>query len=99
MFKVGDHVYLKVSPMKGVNCFRVRGKLAPRYVGAFPIVQQCGPVAYHLKLPEQLSAVHDVFHVSQLKKCLQVPNQAVEIEGVELEPDLTYAEYPVRILN
>jgi hypothetical protein len=69
-FKVGDHVYLKVSPMKGVNRFGVRGKLAPRYIGPFPIVQQCGTLAYRLKLLEQLSVVHSVFHVSQLKKCL-----------------------------
>ena len=59
-----DHVYLKVSPMKGINCFGVSGKLAPRYIGVFPIVQKCGPIAYRLKLPEQLSAAHDVFHVS-----------------------------------
>lgn len=69
-FKIGDHVYLKVSPMKGVNCFGAKGKLAPRYVGPFPIMQKCGPVAYHLKLPEQLSTVYDVFHISQLKKYL-----------------------------
>jgi hypothetical protein len=56
-------------------------------------------VAYRLKLLEQLSAVHNVFHVSQLKKCLQVSDQVVNIEGVELEPDLTYSEYPVRVLD
>jgi hypothetical protein len=85
--------------MKGVNLFGVRGKLAPHYIGPFPIVQQCGTVAYRLKLPKQLSAVDSVFHVSQLKKCLRVLEQAIEIEGVELELDLTYAEYPVRILD
>jgi hypothetical protein len=56
-------------------------------------------VAYRLKLPEQLSIVHNVFHVSQLKKCLQVPDQVIDVEGVELEPDLTYSEYPVRVLD
>jgi hypothetical protein len=56
-------------------------------------------VAYRLKLLEQLSAVHNIFHVSQLKKCLQVPDQVVDIEGVELELDLTYSEYPVRVLD
>ena len=56
-------------------------------------------MAYHLKLPEHLSAVHDVFHVSQLKKCLQVPDQNVDVEGVELESDLTYSEYPIRVLE
>jgi hypothetical protein len=99
MFKVGDYVYLKVSPMKGVNRFGVKGKLAPRYIGPFQIIEKCGKVAYRLKLPEQLSAVHNVFHVSQMKKCLQVPDQVVDVEGVELEPDLTYSEYPVRVLD
>ncbi|WVZ76274.1 hypothetical protein U9M48_024261, partial [Paspalum notatum var. saurae] len=70
-FEVGNSVYLKVSPMKGVHRFGVTGKLAPRYIGPFPIIEKCGPVAYHLELPPHLSAVHNVFHVSQLKKCLR----------------------------
>jgi len=90
---------LKVSPMKGVNRFGVKGKLAPRYIGPFPIIDRCGQVAYRLKLPERLSGVHNVFHVSQLKKCLWVPDQVQDIEDVELEPDLTYAEYPIRVLD
>ena len=85
--------------MKGVNRFGVKGKLAPRYIGPFQILERCGKVAYRLKLPEHLSDVHDVFHVSQLKKCLQVPDQSVDVEGVELEPDLTYSEYPMRVLD
>ena len=85
--------------MKGVNHFGVKGKLAPRYIGLFQILERCGKVAYRLKLPEHLSAVHDVFHVSQLKKCLRVPDQNVEVEGVELELDLTYSEYPIRVLD
>jgi hypothetical protein len=96
-FKVGDHVYLKVSPMKGVHRFGIWGKLARRYVGPFQIQQRCGPVAYRVKLPDHMSAVHDIFHVSQLKKCLQVPDQVVDFGDVELEPDLTYAEYPIRV--
>jgi hypothetical protein len=72
-FLVGDYVYLKVSPMKGVSRFGVKGKLAPRYIGPFPILEQCGPVAYRLQLPENLSTVHNAFHVSQLKKCLWFP--------------------------
>ena len=79
--------------MKGVTHFGVKGKLAPRYIGPFQILERCGKVAYCLKLPEHLSVVHDVFHVSQLKKCLQVPDQNIDIEGVGLEPDLTYSEY------
>ena len=85
--------------MKGVTRFGVKGKLAPRYIGPFQILERYGKVAYRLKLPGHLSAVHDVFHVSQLKKCLRVPEQNVEVEGVELEPDLTYSEYPIRVLD
>ena len=85
--------------MKGVTHFGVKGKLAPRYIGPFQIFERYGKVAYRLKLPEHLVAVHDVFHVSQLKKCLRVPEQNVEVEGVELEPDLTYSEYPIRVLD
>jgi hypothetical protein len=63
-FLGGDYVYLKVSPMKGVTHFKIKGKLAPRYIGPFPILEQCGPVAYRLQLPKTLSVVHNVFHVS-----------------------------------
>jgi hypothetical protein len=69
-FEVGDFVYLKVSPMRGTRKFKVKGNLAPRYVGPFKIVGRRGEVVYQLELPPQLSYVHDVFHVSQLKKCL-----------------------------
>jgi hypothetical protein len=98
-FLVGDYVYLKVSPMKGVTRFGVKGKLAPLYIGPFLILEQCGPVAYRLQLPETLSAVHNVFHVSQLKKCLRVPDQTIEVTDVALEPDLTYSEHPIRVLD
>jgi hypothetical protein len=70
LFEIRDFVYLKVSPMRGTHRFRVKGKLAPRYVGPFKIIDHKGEVAYQLELPPQLSEVHDVFHVSQLKKCL-----------------------------
>jgi hypothetical protein len=69
-FEIRDLVYLKVSPMRGTHRFRVKGKLAPGYVGSFKIIGRRGEVAYQLKLPPQFSEVHDVFHVSQLKKCL-----------------------------
>jgi hypothetical protein len=71
-FKVGDFVYLKVSPKRGLHRFKVRGKLAPRFIGPFKILEKRGEVAYQLELPQQLFDVHDVFHVSQLKKCLRV---------------------------
>jgi hypothetical protein len=69
-FHVGDYIYLKVLPMRGLLHFKIRGKLAPRYIGSFKILEQRGEVAYQLELPPQLSDVHDVFDVSQLRKCL-----------------------------
>jgi hypothetical protein len=98
-FQVKDHVYLKVSPMKGANRFRVKGKLAPQYIGSFLILEQCEPVAYWLQLPETLSVVHNVFHVSQLKKCLRVPDRTIDVVDVALEPDLTYSKHPIRVLD
>jgi len=98
-FQVGDHVYLRVSPMKGVQRFGVKGKLAPRYVGPFPIIERCGLVAYRLEFPEQLSAVHNIFHVSQLRKCLRVPEKVIDIEKLQPEPDLVYPEYPIKIVD
>jgi hypothetical protein len=74
-FEVGDYVYLKVSPIRGTKRFGVKGKLVTRYIRSYQIQARRGEVAYQLSLPENLSAVHDVFHVSQLKKCLQVPEE------------------------
>ena len=68
IFEIGDHVYLRVSPMKDVQRFGMKGKLAPRYVGPFPIIERCGTVAYRVELSPYLSAVHNFFHVSQLKE-------------------------------
>jgi hypothetical protein len=82
-FEVGDYVYLKVSPIRGIKRFRVKGKLAPRYIG--PYQARCGEVAYQLSLPKSLSAVHDVFHVSQLKKCLRVPEEQLPTENLEVQ--------------
>jgi hypothetical protein len=98
-FEVGDFVYLKVSPIRGVRRFRVKGKLAPRYIGPYKILAKRGEVAYQLSLPEGLSTVHDVFHVSQLKKCLRVPEEQLPVEGLEVQEDLTYTEKPAQILE
>ena len=95
-FEDGDYVYLKASLMRGVHRFGVRGKLAPRYVGPYKVLEQCGSVAYRIQLLEILSVVHNVFHVSQLKKCLRVPDEAMEIEGLPLQPDLSYLSIPSR---
>ncbi|WVZ52807.1 LOW QUALITY PROTEIN: hypothetical protein U9M48_003829 [Paspalum notatum var. saurae] len=99
VFEEGDHVYLRVSPMKGVHRFGVKGKLAPRYVGPFKITERCGSVAYRLELPPHLAAVHDVFHVSQLKKCLRVPEDEIDTSKIQIAPDLTYEEHPIKILD
>ncbi|WVZ81092.1 hypothetical protein U9M48_028511 [Paspalum notatum var. saurae] len=99
VFEEGDHVYLQVSLMKRVHRFGVKGKLAPRYVGPFKITERCGSVAYRLELPPHLAAVHDVFHVSQLKKCLRVPEEVVDTSHLQIEPDLTYEEQPLKILD
>jgi hypothetical protein len=98
-FEVGDHVYLKVSPMKGVKRFGVTGKLSPRYIGSFPILEKCGKVAYNMELPPSLAGVHDIFHVSQLKKCLKAPVDVVLPEVAPLEMDLTYPDHPIKILD
>jgi len=77
----------------------MKGKLAPRYVGPFKVLQKCGEVAYQLELPERLSGVHNVFHVSQLKKCLRVPEEQIPLEELTVKGDLTYEEHPVKILE
>jgi hypothetical protein len=99
VFQDDDHVYLKVSPMKGVSRFEVKGKLAPRYIGLFPILERCGQVAYRFQLLESLFDVHNVFHVSQLKKCLWIPDLTMDVVDVNLEPDLTYSEHHIRFLD
>jgi hypothetical protein len=98
-FEVENHVYLKVSPMKGLKRFGVKGKLAPRYIGPFPILKKCGNVTYKLDLPPSLTGVHDIFHVSQLKKCLKAPVDVVLPEVAPLEADLSYPEHPTKILD
>jgi hypothetical protein len=98
-FEVGDHVYLKVSPTKGVQRFGIKGKLAPRYIGPYEIKANCGLVAYQLKLPPHMSAVHDVFHVSQLRKCVRLPTEVLYEPELEIEPDLSYQEHPVKVLD
>jgi hypothetical protein len=77
----------------------MKGKLAPRYVGPFKVIDRRGEVAYQLELPENLSGVHDVFHVSQLKKCLLVPDEQIPLDELTVKEDLTYEEFPVKIIE
>ncbi|GJR71205.1 hypothetical protein Tco_0083570 [Tanacetum coccineum] len=98
-FEVGDRVLLKVSPWRGVIRFGKRGKLAPRYVGPFEILKRIGPVAYRLRLPEELSSVHDTFHVSNLKKCLADANLHVPLNEIKIDKTLRFVEEPVEIMD
>ena len=99
MFQVGDYVYLKVSPMRRVQRFGVKRKLAPRYIGPYQIIAQKGLVPYKLQLPPEMEAIFNVFHVSQLKDCLCVPKEAIEPASVKIQSDLTYEERPIRVLE
>ena len=97
-FEVGDKVFLKVAPMRGVLRFERRGKLSPRFVGPFEILERIGPVAYRLALPPSLSTVHDVFHVSMLRKYVPDPSHVVDYEPLEIDENLSYVEQPVEVL-
>ncbi|GKE87898.1 putative reverse transcriptase domain-containing protein, partial [Tanacetum coccineum] len=98
-FSVGDYVLLKVSPWKGVVRFGKKGKLAPRFVGPFKIIEKVGPVAYRLDLPEELDGVHDTFHVSNLKKCLADPTLQVPLDEIQVDAKLNFMEEPAEILE
>ncbi|KAL5540174.1 hypothetical protein UlMin_045925 [Ulmus minor] len=98
-FNEGDHVFLKIAPMKGVMRFGRKGKLSPRFIGPFEILKRVGKVAYQLALPPSLSAVHNVFHVSMLKKYVSDPSHVLQEAPVEIDEKLSYEERPVRILD
>ncbi|GKA02457.1 putative reverse transcriptase domain-containing protein [Tanacetum coccineum] len=98
-FSVGDYVLLKVSPWKGVVCFGKKGKLAPRFVGPFEIMEKVGLVAYRLDLPKELDGVHDTFHMSNLKKCLADPTLQVPLDEIQVDAKLNFMEEPVEILE
>ena len=98
-FQVGEHVLLKISPTKGVVRFGLRGKLNPRYVGPFQILEKIGDVAYRLALPPSLDGVHNVFHVSMLRKYVTDPDEVIALEPLEVRPNLTSVERPVRIVD
>ena len=98
-FQVGDRVMLKVSPWKGVIRFGKRGKLNPRYIGPFRILERIGPVAYRLELPIELSKVHDVFHISNLKKCLSEETPVIPIKDIRVDESLNFVEEPIEIMD
>ena len=96
---MGDHVFLKVSPTKGIIRFGQRGKLNPQYIGPFEILERIGAVAYRLALPPSLDGVHNVFHVSMLKKYMADLSHVIEHPSVDIQPDLSFEERPIRILD
>ncbi|GJV72217.1 hypothetical protein Tco_1492212, partial [Tanacetum coccineum] len=98
-FEVGDQVLLKVSPWKSVVHFGKKGKLAPRYVGPFEILERISPVAYRLRLSKELIGVHDTFHVSNLKKCLGNANLHVLLNEIKIDKTLHFVEEPVEIMD
>jgi hypothetical protein len=98
-FEIGDQVFLKVSPMKGVIRFGKKGKLSPRYVGPFEVKEVVGPVAYRIALPPELAGVHDVFHVSTLRKYVHDPSHVISYEPLQIQENLTYEERPIQILD
>ena len=101
-FAEGDAVFVKISPMKGTVRFGKLGKLAPRYIGPFEILERIGTLAYKVKLPEKLNGVHNVFHVSQLRKSIRNQSDVIEPEiqkELEIEPNLTVIRNPVKIVD
>ena len=100
-FAVNDFVMLKVSPMKGVKRFGAKGKLAPRFIGPFEVLERIGSMAYKLALPEQLQNVHDIFHVSMLKKFIRDKEQdlVVDFSGLQVEDDATIELPPMKIID
>jgi hypothetical protein len=98
-FEVSDHIYLRVSPMKGVRRFGIKGKLTPHYVGPYPIIDKYVPTSYQVELPAKLSGVYNVFHVSQLKRCMKPLTDVVIKDTILLKPDLAYMAYLIKVLD
>ncbi|WMV45410.1 hypothetical protein MTR67_038795, partial [Solanum verrucosum] len=98
-FEVDDWVYLKVSPMKGVMRFGKKGKISPRYIGPYRISKMIGNITFELELPQELAVVHQVFHISMLKKCMGDPSLIIPTENICIKDSLSYEEVSVEILD
>ena len=97
-FAVGDHVFVKIALMKGVMRFGKKGKLSPRFIGPFEILERIGTLAYRVALPPALAGVHNVFHISMLRKYMSNPSHVLNYEPLQLTPNMSYEERPVQIL-
>jgi len=98
-FEIRDHLFLKVSQLKGSIRFGQKGKLSPRFVGPFEVPQKVGSVVYQLALPPSLQGIHDVFHLSSLWKYVPDPDHVIRYEPLQVKENLTYVEGPIRILE
>ncbi|XP_075492424.1 uncharacterized protein LOC142530472 [Primulina tabacum] len=98
-FEVGDHVFIKIAPLKGVMRFGKKGILSPRYIGPFEIFDKIGDRAYRLALPPDMDRVHNVFHVPMLRKYLPNPSHVLRHKSLDLLPNLSYEEMPIQILD
>ena len=96
---MGDHVFIKVSPLKGVMRFGKTNKLSPRFVGPFEILEKIGSVAYRVALPPALSKIHNVFHISNLRKYIPNSKHVIEYEPLQIQENLSYEEIPIKILD
>ena len=96
---MGDHVFLKVSPMKFIMRFGRKGKLSPRFVGPFEVLERVDTLTYKVALPSSLSKIHNVFHVSTLRKYIYDPSHVMELEPIQISEDLTYEEVLVQIVD
>ncbi|KAM1662132.1 hypothetical protein TB1_004863 [Malus domestica] len=98
-YKIGDYVFLKLSPWNGVIHFGKRGKMSPRFIGPYQIIERIGAVAYRFELPPELSQIHNVFHVSMLWKYVPNPSHIIQIKPLQVNPNPSYVEEPVAILD
>ncbi|XP_016717141.1 uncharacterized protein [Gossypium hirsutum] len=98
-YSVGDKVFLKVSPWKKILRFDRKGKLSPRYIGLYVIIERIGQVAYHLALPSELQKIHDVFHISMLRRYKYDHSHVISTEDIEIRPDLSYEEERVKMVK
>ena len=98
-YQIGDKVFLRVSPWKGIMRFGNKGKLSPRYIGPYDIIERIGPLAYRLALPPELARIHNVFHVSMLRRYISDPSHVLKDSEVEISENLSYVEEPVKIVD